>query len=588
MMDSQSTNSSSPTAEGGFGSFHVDKGYGVKRYFIKEDEDKTLGMICHAFTERNFLEDLTELCSQEIDGPLAFLSNRIAKFDSAWIEKKHVCSNKKKTAFKKRRIDEAVACLRMEYVPGGELSDYLMEHENGISIQEALKLSCDIIQTLALLHGMGIAHRDLKLDNLMVKADGTPVFIDWGTSISSTDGKREKSVVCGTKRANSWQVLLLEAIKDHFNVEKKLKEKIRGAAGLGYDIEKNDLVGIAHILSAIWTSCLSEGDHVCGAFGSEWDELAEEEEAGNLCTVMQVLYQTLKKQPHWGLIPQPFRDILQKFVLPEEENRMSALEAWNKLWSTRYFKCPLTGIKIDMRKDLLMQPPSEQFFDNCRTKLQKMRKYKDATPDGEECLADKVKKHYLTLHELVNSWDSKCAVCATLSSDCDCSNMGSATNRSQYDAMSISSNPTRKVLDRLHSCSSNKSSLTQKTWLKVDTKFNDSLSQRSVGSTQEPQSQRSTTTCSTSASATDKNIKAKRNNNNKNTANQPTKAVKVITKPKKKAAVKGKVTPTKMKAKGQTKETKTQVVKKAIVPKKKENKSKKEIKKVTKKTTTCV
>lgn len=91
----------------------------------------------------------------------------------------------------------------MEFVPGGELFDYISEHSN-FSERQAAFVIRDLLRALAYLHDKGIAHRDVKLENLLCAGTEWPFSIklaDFGfsnflppTNASATHGKRDESL----------------------------------------------------------------------------------------------------------------------------------------------------------------------------------------------------------------------------------------------------------------------------------------------------------------------------------------------------------------------------------------------------------
>jgi serine/threonine protein kinase len=81
-----------------------------------------------------------------------------------------------------------------EYCPHGDLSSYLAEHPHGLSEEEAGWLVYQIALGLAHLHALGIVHRDIKMDNILLAEGFTPKITDFGLS------KREEMMqtYCGT------------------------------------------------------------------------------------------------------------------------------------------------------------------------------------------------------------------------------------------------------------------------------------------------------------------------------------------------------------------------------------------------------
>ncbi len=55
----------------------------------------------------------------------------------------------------------------MEYMPGGELFDYIQKHE-GLNETKARSTFRQIIEGVQYCHKNGIAHRDLKLENILI------------------------------------------------------------------------------------------------------------------------------------------------------------------------------------------------------------------------------------------------------------------------------------------------------------------------------------------------------------------------------------------------------------------------------------
>jgi serine/threonine protein kinase len=69
------------------------------------------------------------------------------------------------------------AYIVMEFFPGGDLRRRL---ELPLTPREALGYLRQIAEALVALHVRGIVHRDLRLDNLMLREDGTLVLADFG------------------------------------------------------------------------------------------------------------------------------------------------------------------------------------------------------------------------------------------------------------------------------------------------------------------------------------------------------------------------------------------------------------------------
>lgn len=68
----------------------------------------------------------------------------------------------------------------MEYVPGQELQDYIVNHK--LSTRDRLELFVKLCDAIQHAHSKGVIHRDLKPANVLVDADGEPKVLDFGVA----------------------------------------------------------------------------------------------------------------------------------------------------------------------------------------------------------------------------------------------------------------------------------------------------------------------------------------------------------------------------------------------------------------------
>ena len=76
----------------------------------------------------------------------------------------------------------------MEYMPGGTLSDRIRDLGK-MPVGEAVKVIMQIASALDAAHRNGLVHRDVKPDNIMFAADGTPKLADLGVAKIDDDHK---------------------------------------------------------------------------------------------------------------------------------------------------------------------------------------------------------------------------------------------------------------------------------------------------------------------------------------------------------------------------------------------------------------
>jgi 3-phosphoinositide dependent protein kinase-1 len=77
----------------------------------------------------------------------------------------------------------------LEYVSGGEFSDYLRV-QGKLTKEQVIFFSAEIINILEYLHTFGIAHRDMKPENLLLTQEGHIKCIDFGTARFLANDKR--------------------------------------------------------------------------------------------------------------------------------------------------------------------------------------------------------------------------------------------------------------------------------------------------------------------------------------------------------------------------------------------------------------
>lgn len=92
--------------------------------------------------------------------------------------------------------------IKMEFCPGGDLASMIGNKELNIS-----KVASDILHGLHDLHKNGKIHRDLKLENILFKPDGTAALTDFGI-VGDVDKRKTGTDFLGTPNTNIRHVRL--------------------------------------------------------------------------------------------------------------------------------------------------------------------------------------------------------------------------------------------------------------------------------------------------------------------------------------------------------------------------------------------
>mmetsp|Transcript_25939 Transcript_25939/g.76019 ORF Transcript_25939/g.76019 Transcript_25939/m.76019 type:complete len:455 (-) Transcript_25939:165-1529(-) len=101
------------------------------------------------------------------------------------------------------------ACLLLEYLPGGSLRTRM--HAADYSAKTAIGWLVDIAEGMAYLHAvhnLGIAHRDLKPDNVLLAEDGTAKIADMGMARIAIKPKVAPAAAAGPEKSQRRRELL--------------------------------------------------------------------------------------------------------------------------------------------------------------------------------------------------------------------------------------------------------------------------------------------------------------------------------------------------------------------------------------------
>ena len=88
--------------------------------------------------------------------------------------------------------------LVLEYIKGCSLLDLIKkEHDHTLKEKRAINIFNQVVQGIAYCHSKNICHRDIKLENILVKNNGEVKIIDFGFAIKN-DTNTYSKLLCGT------------------------------------------------------------------------------------------------------------------------------------------------------------------------------------------------------------------------------------------------------------------------------------------------------------------------------------------------------------------------------------------------------
>jgi len=85
--------------------------------------------------------------------------------------------------------------IAMEFCDCGDLFDAVVK--KCFSEEHAMKMMTGLLGALVHIHSRGIIHRDVKVENVLLRHDGQPVLADFGVACRDTDSE-ERSPRCGS------------------------------------------------------------------------------------------------------------------------------------------------------------------------------------------------------------------------------------------------------------------------------------------------------------------------------------------------------------------------------------------------------
>jgi len=92
----------------------------------------------------------------------------------------------------------------MDYESGISLKEYVEKREaegqRSFTNQEIYNIAIPLLDGLEHIHKVGVYHQDIKLDNILIKEDGSPVLLDFGASVILYDEETKRYFNAATPR----------------------------------------------------------------------------------------------------------------------------------------------------------------------------------------------------------------------------------------------------------------------------------------------------------------------------------------------------------------------------------------------------
>lgn len=113
------------------------------------------------------------------------------------------------------RLAEEPRYFAMEYIEGVQFDAYLAR--SGANLRDALKLLIQIVQAIEYAHQRGVAHRDIKPQNILVTDDGVPRVVDFGIGkrIAASDDAGMETLASGESPAGTLGYMAPEQMFGH-------------------------------------------------------------------------------------------------------------------------------------------------------------------------------------------------------------------------------------------------------------------------------------------------------------------------------------------------------------------------------------
>lgn len=163
---------------------------GVLKIKYLEEQFETLTFLGASETKGVFL------CKDKRNGKIVVKKN-VSPSTCAVYEKLRTISNPHIAKVYETAFDEKTGIVIEEFINGVTLRDFIRLH--GLPDHKNLcQIGCDICDALSEPHALGIIHRDINPDNIMISNDGVLKIIDFGIARTLKRGSPQDTALLGT------------------------------------------------------------------------------------------------------------------------------------------------------------------------------------------------------------------------------------------------------------------------------------------------------------------------------------------------------------------------------------------------------
>ncbi len=196
---------------------------------------------------------------------------------------------------------EGYQALVMELVPGQTLAAKIKA--GAVPLNEALRLSAQIVDALSAAHDKGITHRDLKPANVMITPGGTVKVLDFGlAAVAPTSGDASGATNSPTLTMSPTSVGMIMGTAPYMSPEQ--------ARGSQAD-RRSNIFSFGVVLYEMLTGRpLFHGE-----------------------TVSDILASVLKDEPNLNDVPKQVRPLLKRCLEKDPKKRLQAIGDWDLLLS---------------------------------------------------------------------------------------------------------------------------------------------------------------------------------------------------------------------------------------------------------------